>query len=74
MAVGLHVVARLQEELALAVYGCPEQAAGKGAFEGAVADGAAGIGICGAEGLDVVVGVGGGDVVCADVLSSFDGC
>ena len=73
VAVRLHIVAPLGNKLALAVDDCPKQAAGKGSLESAVANGTAGVGICGAEVLEVVVGVGRGYVVCANVLRSFDG-
>ena len=73
MAVRLHVIAPLRNKLALAVDECPNQAAGKGPLERAVANRTAGIGICCAEVLEVVVGVGRRYIVCADVLRSFDG-
>ena len=73
MAVRLHIIAPLHNKTALAIDDCPKQAAGKGSFERAVANGTAGIRICCAEGLDIVVGIGRRYVVCANVLRSFDG-
>ena len=73
MAVWLHIIARLQDKFALAVDDCPKQAAGKGSLERAVAKSTAGIGICRAEVLEIVVGIGGRYIVCANVLRSFDG-
>ena len=73
MAVRLHIVARLRNEFALAIDDCPKQAAGKWSFERAVANGTAGVGICYAEVLEIVVGIGGRYIVCANVLRSFDG-
>lgn len=73
MAVRLHIIASLRNKLALAIDDCPKQAAGKGSLKRAVAKGTAGIGICCAEVLEIVVGIRGRYIVCANVLRSFDG-
>ena len=74
MAVRLHVVARLQNELALARNNCPKQTACKGSFTRAVTDGAAGVRIRrSTEILEIVVCVRCRNVVCSNVLRSFDG-
>ena len=73
MAVRLHIIPTLHNKAALAVDDCPKQTASKGSFERAVANGTAGVRICFAEGLDIVVGIGRGYIVCANVLRSFDG-
>lgn len=73
LAVRLHIVSGLQDQLAVARDDCPNQTAGKGSLSGAVADGAAGVRICIAEVLEIVVGIWCGDVVRADVLFLFDG-
>ena len=73
MAVGLHVIARLQNKFAVAPNDFPEQTAGKWSFERAVADGTAGVGICcTAEVLNIVVCVRCRYVMCANVLHLFD--
>ena len=46
MAIRLHVTARLNDQFALTGNDCPNETAGEGAFEGTVANAAAGIGIC----------------------------
>ena len=74
MAVRLHVVSGLQNELALARDNCPKQTAGKGSFTRAVTDGAAGVRIRrSTEILEIVVRVRCRNVVCSNVLRSFDG-
>lgn len=73
MAVRLHIITGLQDQFAVARDDCPNQTAGKGSLSGAVADGTAGVRICIAEVLEIVVGIWRGDVVRADVLFLFDG-
>lgn len=67
LAVRLHIVTGLQDQFAVARDDCPNQTAGKGSLSGAVADGAAGVRICIAEVLEIVVGIWRRDVVRADV-------
>lgn len=73
MAVRLHIIAGLQNQVALAPDNCPEQATGKRSLERAVAKGTADIRVCFAVVLDVVVGIRRGYVVRANVLCPFDG-
>ena len=74
MAVRLHVVTGLQNELALARDDCPKQTAGKGSFKRAVTDGAAGVRIRSSfKVLEIVVCIRCRNVVCSNVLRSFDG-
>lgn len=73
MAVRLHIIAGLQNQIALSPNYCPKQAAGKWPFERAVAKGAADIRVCLTVVLEVVVGIRRGYVVRANVLRSFDG-
>lgn len=73
MAVRLHIIAGLQNQVALAPNNCPKQAAGKWPLERAVAKGTADIRVCFAVVLEVVVGIRRGYVVRANVLRPFDG-
>ena len=75
MAIRLHVVAILNDQFALTGNYCPNETAGKGAFEGTVTNGAAGVGICfcGTEVGERVVGIWRGNVVGADVLCRLMG-
>ena len=73
MAVRLHIIAGLQNQVALARDDCPKQAAGKWSLERAVAEGAADIRVYFAVVLEIVVGIRRGYVVRANVLRLFDG-
>ena len=70
MAVRLHEVAILNHQFALTGNYCPNETAGEGAFEGTVANGTAGVGICfcSTEVGERVVCVWRGNVVGADIL------
>ena len=72
MTIRLHIVARLENQVAFPRDDCPKQTAGKRSLERAVAVGTAGVRVCLVDVLEIVIRIGCGYVVSANVLGSFD--